>query len=196
MVLGVLQKMRKRVRRGDMWFIDAPEGVGCEQQGDRVFLAMSTEICHEKSDLVIGILGTRKENKETKKTLQETQFIITTDYGLKYDTVFMAEQIIRIDRQRLKYYCGHLTEHKMQEANKAASIALGMLEPINNKYIRVLIDYINMLDKDLILYKSQQIKILKEERIEELKNYCEEYKYDHRVFLEKYLLFKEVENIG
>jgi hypothetical protein len=53
-----------------------------------------------------------------------------------------------------------------------------------------------MLDKDLILYKSPNIQTLKEERIEELKSYCESYNYDYRVFLEKYLLFKEVENIG
>jgi mRNA-degrading endonuclease toxin of MazEF toxin-antitoxin module len=195
MVLGVFKKMRKRVRRADVWYLNTPDGIGCEQQGDRVFLVTSTQICHDNSELVIGLLGTKLENKEDKERLQDTHFVITTEYGLKQDTVFMAEQIIRIDRQRLMFYCTHIDSFKMQEANRAMSVALGMFEPRNNKYIRLLIDHINILDKDMLLYKSPQLKEQREERLKDLIEYCEEYNYDYRVFLDKYLLFKEVENI-
>jgi mRNA interferase MazF len=191
MVLGVFSSMRKRIRRGDIWFINTPEGIGCEQQGDRVALVISPDICQEKSDNVIVLLGTKQE----KKVDLQTQFVVNTDWGLKYDTVFMAEQIKSVDRQRFMMYCTHLDNFKMQEAHKAMCVAQGLLEPINNKYIKLLIDYINMLDQELITYQSASVQKLREEKIIELKEYCEEYRYDYRVFLERYLLFKEVENI-
>jgi hypothetical protein len=108
----------------------------------------------------------------------------------------MAEQVLRVDRQRFQMYCTHVDDYMMQQHSKPITVALGLLEPINNNYIRLLIDYINMLDKDLLLYKSHEIEQLREERLEELKSYCKQYNYDYRVFLDRYLLFKEVENIG
>lgn len=191
MVAGVYKKkMNKVVRRGDIWFVNLPEGVGSEQQGDRVALVVSNDTGNEKSPTVIVILGT----KWNKKDDLQTQFVVSTDYGLKYDTVFMAEQMLRIDKQRLLFYITHVDSFKMQEADKAMSIALGMFAFFNIEYVKALINKINRLDQESLQYPVKNNR--RDELLDEVRAYCSKYGYDSKMFLDKYLIFKEVEMCG
>jgi mRNA-degrading endonuclease toxin of MazEF toxin-antitoxin module len=178
------------VRRGDILFVNVPEGVGSEQQGDRVALVVSADVANAVSPIITVLLGT----KYNKKDDQQSQFVVSTDYGLKFDTVFMAEQIIRIDKQRIKFYITYVDNYKMKEAEKAMSVALGMSEFFNVEYVKAIIEKINKIDAESLLHPDNKNKRL--DVINELNTYCEKFGYNSRVFLDKYLLFKEVELCG
>jgi mRNA interferase MazF len=190
MVLGVFSSMRKNIKRGQIWFVDLPEAVGSEQKGKRPALVVSADI-NGNSTVYTVLVGTRKEKKED----QQSQFTITTDYGLDSDTVFMAEQMKSLDEQRFLFYITRVDDFKMREADQAMAIHLGIFAFFNIEYVKLLIEQINKIDADSLQYPIDENKKL--DVMNELDIYCTKYGYNSRVFLDKYLLFKgEVELSG
>lgn len=177
------------VRRGQIWFASLPEGVGSEQIGSRPVLIVSNDKGNEESNIVTVLVGTKKNKKDDL----QTQFTVPAHFGLKFDTVFMAEQILRIDKQRLQYYITIVNGFKMQECDKAMGIALGMFEFFNIEHVKALIDEINMLDKQINMLSYCNRAELREQKMLELKIYCSKYGYSHKTFLEKYRVMKGVE---
>jgi mRNA-degrading endonuclease toxin of MazEF toxin-antitoxin module len=64
-----------------------------------------------------------------KKTKQPTHSLIEGIENLSSPSVVLAEQLITIDKVRVKKYLGKVPEVQMQGINKAVSISLGLEQP-------------------------------------------------------------------
>lgn len=112
------------IKRGELYFADLSPVVGSEQGGIRPVLVVQNDIGNKYSPTVIVAAITSKLNKAKLPTHME---ISSREYGLEKDSVILLEQIRTIDKTRLKEKIGELSEHKMNQVNKAMLISLGVI---------------------------------------------------------------------
>ena len=112
------------IKRGELYFADLSPVIGSEQGGIRPVLVVQNDIGNKYSPTVIVAAITSKLNKAKLPTHME---LSSREYGLEKDSVILLEQIRTIDKTRLKEKIGELTEHKMNQVNKAMLISLGVI---------------------------------------------------------------------
>ena len=112
------------IKRGDMFYADLSPVVGSEQGGIRPVLVIQNNMGNKYSPTVIVSAITSQMNKNRLPTHIELD---SEEFGLKSDSVVLAEQIRTIDKSRLKEKIGHITDSEiMNQVNNAIGISFGL----------------------------------------------------------------------
>ncbi len=114
------------VRRGDMFYADLSPVVGSEQGGIRPVLVIQNDMGNKYSPTVIVSAITSQLSKNKLPTHIE---LTSREFGLKADSVVLAEQIRTIDKSRLKEKIGHIDDNRiMSRINNALGVSFGLEE--------------------------------------------------------------------
>ena len=109
-----------------MFYADLSPVVGSEQGGVRPVVIVQNDRGNKYSPTVIAAAITSQTNKNKLPTHIE---IGSEDYGLKSDSVILAEQIRTIDKSRLKERIGHIDDESvMNRINSAIGVSFGLEE--------------------------------------------------------------------
>lgn len=113
-------------RRGDIYLVDLGTNTGSEQGGCRPVLLLQNDVGnHYAPTLIVAPISSRY----WKKSKQPTHSLIDGIANLSSPSVVLAEQLITIDKVRVKKYLGKVPEEQMQDINKAVRISLGLEQP-------------------------------------------------------------------
>ena len=100
--------------------------IGSEQGGIRPDLVIQNDTGNKYSPTVIVSAITSQLNKNKLPTHIELD---SKEFGLKSDSVILAEQIRTIDKSRLKEKIGHIEDDRiMGKINNALGISFGLEE--------------------------------------------------------------------
>lgn len=114
------------VRRGDMFYADLSPVIGSEQGGIRPVLVIQNDTGNKYSPTVIVSAITSQLSKNRLPTHIELD---SKEFGLKSDSVVLAEQIRTIDKSRLKEKIGHIDNNiVMNRINNALGVSFGLEE--------------------------------------------------------------------
>ena len=114
------------VKRGDMFYADLSPVIGSEQGGIRPVLVIQNDTGNKYSPTVIVSAITSQLNKNKLPTHIELD---SEEFGLKTDSVVLAEQIRTIDKSRLKEKIGHIGDTGiMDRVNNALGVSFGLEE--------------------------------------------------------------------
>ena len=114
------------VKRGDMFYADLSPVVGSEQGGIRPVLIIQNDLGNKYSPTVIAAAITSQTGKNKLPTHIE---IDSKEYGLKSDSVVLAEQIRTIDKSRLREKIGHIDDNvTLGKINNALGVSFGLEE--------------------------------------------------------------------
>jgi len=114
------------IKRGDMFYADLSPVIGSEQGGIRPVLIIQNDTGNKYSPTVIAAAITSQMNKNRLPTHIE---IGSEEFGLKADSVVLAEQIRTIDKSRLKEKIGHIDDNRvMNRINNALGVSFGLEE--------------------------------------------------------------------
>ncbi len=112
------------IKRGDMFYADLSPVIGSEQGGVRPVLIIQNDRGNRYSPTVIAAAITSQTGKTKLPTHIE---IDSKSYGLKADSVVLAEQIRTIDKSRLKEKIGHIDDGKIiDKINNAIGVSFGL----------------------------------------------------------------------
>ena len=112
------------IKRGDMFYADLSPVVGSEQGGKRPVLIIQNDMGNKYSPTVIAAAITSQVNKNKLPTHIEIE---SDEFGLKSDSVILAEQIRTIDKSRLKEKIGHINDEEiMDKINNALGVSFGL----------------------------------------------------------------------
>ena len=114
------------IKRGDMFYADLSPVIGSEQGGVRPVLIIQNDVGNKHSPTVIAAAIT----SQTGKTKLPTHIELgSEEFGLKSDSVVLAEQIRTIDKSRLKEKIGHINDlNVMNRINNALGVSFGLGE--------------------------------------------------------------------
>jgi len=114
------------IKRGDMFYADLSPVVGSEQGGIRPVLVIQNNTGNKYSPTVIVSAITSQMNKNRLPTHIELD---SKEFGLKADSVVLAEQIRTIDKSRLKEKIGHIDNDSiMNRIDNALGVSFGLTE--------------------------------------------------------------------
>ena len=114
------------IKRGDMFYADLSPVIGSEQGGIRPVLIIQNDMGNKYSPTVIAAAITSQMNKSRLPTHIELD---SEEFGLKADSVVLAEQIRTIDKSRLKEKIGHIDDNRvMNRINSALGVSFGLEE--------------------------------------------------------------------
>ena len=118
----MIYKEYPKVHRGEIFYADLGETVGSEQYGVRPVLIIQNDKGNENgpTTVVVGITS------KLKKMHLPTHLYLGKRFGLSKESVLLAEQIITLDRQRIKGYIGTVDDVTMERVEEAIEISLGM----------------------------------------------------------------------
>ena len=109
-----------------MFYADLSPVVGSEQGGIRPVLIIQNDTGNKYSPTVIAAAITSQVNKNKLPTHIE---IGSDEFGLKSDSVILAEQIRTIDKSRLKEKIGHIDDAEIiSRINNALGVSFGLEE--------------------------------------------------------------------
>ncbi len=114
--------MRKRIRRGDIFYADLDPVTGSEQGNFRPVLVVQNNTGNKFSPTVIVIPLT----SNLRKNPLPTHVHISKTCGLDRDSLALIEQIRAIDRSRIDNYIGFADENAMLKVDKAIEISVGL----------------------------------------------------------------------
>ena len=111
------------VMRGDIFYANLNHGIGSEQRGYRPVLIIQNNIGNKFSPTVIVAVITGKVHYKARLP---THCLLNSSPGLSVPSMVLLEQIITIDKRRLKRYVGRISEEEITSINKALSISVGL----------------------------------------------------------------------
>lgn len=112
------------IKRGDIFKLQGnKETIGSEQKGDRFCVIIQNDVGNTYSPTVIVALATTQ-----CKTQIPTHTTLTDKCnGLpKTDSLILCEQIMTVDKKRLMYKTGFVSEKDMDKVDKSLRISLGL----------------------------------------------------------------------
>ena len=113
-------------RRGDIYLVDLGTNTGSKQGGCRPVLLLQNDVGnHYAPTLIVAPISSRY----WKKSKQPTHSLIEGIENLVSPSVVLAEQLITIDKVRVKKYLGKVPEEQMQGINQAVMVSLGLEQP-------------------------------------------------------------------
>ena len=115
--------MNDCIVRGDIFYANLKHGIGSEQSGYRPVLIIQNNMGNQFSPTVIVAVITG--NVHYKARLP-THCLLNLSPTLSIPSMVLFEQIITIDKRRLKKYAGRISEEEITSINKALSISLGL----------------------------------------------------------------------
>ena len=111
------------VMRGDLFYASLSHGIGSEQRGYRPVLIIQNNIGNKFSPTVIVAVITGKVHYKARLP---THCLLNLPSALSIPSMVLLEQIITIDKRRLKKYLGRISEEEITFINKALSVSLGL----------------------------------------------------------------------
>ena len=111
------------IKRGDIFYADLRPVVGSEQGGIRPVLIIQNDTGNKHSPTVICAAITSQMHKSKLPTHVELD---SARYDMVKDSVILLEQLITIDKRRLKDKVCHLDNDIIGQVNKALSVSLEM----------------------------------------------------------------------
>ena len=109
------------IRRGDIYYADLRPVIGSEQGGIRPVLIIQNDVGNVHSPTVICAAITSKMNKAKLPTHVSLD---CGKYDLMKDSVVLLEQLVTIDKTRLKDKVCHLDHQILFQVDKALEISL------------------------------------------------------------------------
>ena len=109
--------------RGDIFYANLNHGVGSEQRGYRPVLVIQNNIGNRFSPTVIVAVITGKIHYKARLP---THCLLKGPCSLSVPSIVLLEQIITIDKKRLKRYVGRISEEEIFYVNKALTISVGL----------------------------------------------------------------------
>lgn len=110
-----------KLSRGEIYYADLGEGVGCEQKGLRPVLIIQNDMGNKFSETTIIAPIT---SQTTKSKIPTHISISKKDSMLAMDSMVLMEQIRIIDKSRIRNRVGKLDEASMKKINVAICISL------------------------------------------------------------------------
>lgn len=109
-------------RRGDIYFADLGDRLGCEQTGTRPILVIQNDIGNKFAPTLTVLPIT----SNIKKMTLPTHTVLPPDTVLKRESMVMAEQIVTIDKNRVLSYVGQLDNIHLNSVMEAVQIHIGV----------------------------------------------------------------------
>lgn len=115
--------IKRKIERGDIYFVDFGIGYGSEQRGYRPVLVIQNDVGNTYSKTVIVASITTKTKKMNKTP---THCYIGRNGGLFKNSIVLLEQLSTVDKFRLERYVGHLSNNSINRINKALAVSVGL----------------------------------------------------------------------
>lgn len=116
-------KMKRKYKRGEIYYADLSPVVGSEQGGYRPVLILQNNKGNKYSSTVIVASITSRLSKHRLPTHVDMSSI-----RLKKHSIALLEQLRTIDKARMKEYIGKATKAEMKEIEVALLISVGIKE--------------------------------------------------------------------
>lgn len=133
----------KKVKRGDIYYI-APTGAtsGSEQGGYRPAVILSNNANNLFSPVIEIAYLTKQEKHEIPTHVSILSSV--------YDSTALCEQIMTVDKKRLRSYIGHLTKEELDGIDDACMVSLDLkgMGTMVKKYRKKIADLERKLDKE------------------------------------------------
>ena len=111
------------VKRGEIYWVDLPPGVGSEQTGHRPGLIIQNDRGNTSSPTTIVA------NITSQPRRQRYPFHVpftARESGLPLDSTVLCEQVVTVDLKRVEGFLGALGREKMREVDAALHWSLGL----------------------------------------------------------------------
>lgn len=105
------------MRRGEIYYINNENAVGCEQRGIRPAVIVGNDVGNKYSPVLLVVYFTLQHKKA-----------LPTHVYVRGQGTALCEQIFTIDKTRLLQKKGECSSSDMERINKALRISLGMEE--------------------------------------------------------------------
>ena len=105
------------MKRGEIYYIENCNAVGCEQRGIRPAVIVGNDVGNKYSPVLLVVYFTLQRKKH-----------LPTHVYVRGQGIALCEQIFTIDKTRLLQKKGECTSSDMERINKALLISLGMEE--------------------------------------------------------------------
>ena len=115
--------MKDYIVRGDIFYANLNTGVGSEQSGYRPVLVIQNNTGNRFSPTIIVAAVTGKIHYKARLP---THCMLSSAKTLSIPSMVMMEQIVTIDKMRLKKYVGRVSNTDIVLINKALSISVGL----------------------------------------------------------------------
>lgn len=109
--------------RGEIYYADLDSVVGSEQMGTRPVLILQNNVGNHFARTVIIAPITSRVHAKSKLPIHSYIGMIGR---MKYPSVVMLEQLQTLDKRRIGYYVGKLSEEKMRDVTKALCVSLAI----------------------------------------------------------------------
>lgn len=113
--------MRRKIRRGELYYADLNPVVGSEQGGERPVLIIQNNIGNKHSPTAVVVAITSKLCKSNLPTHVKLNFS-----KLPKNSMALLEQIRTIDKRRISMYIGKLSQEEMEMIESALLLSVGM----------------------------------------------------------------------
>ncbi|MHB8130003.1 MAG: type II toxin-antitoxin system PemK/MazF family toxin [Mobilitalea sp.] len=117
--------MRTKVVRGDIFYANLQRGLGSEQQGYRPVVIIQNNIGnrHSSTTIIVPITG-----QVEKKAYVPTHCVLEKIDGLEVPSMVLLEQIMTVDKSRLRRYVGRVEKEDMIRIESALKISIGLCQ--------------------------------------------------------------------
>jgi mRNA interferase MazF len=112
----------RRVKRGEIWWLDWSPGRGSEQTGRRPGLVIQNDLGNEFAPTTIVAALTTRAGRAYPVLVA----ISSDESGLPRDSIVNLAQILTVTKRRLSRKAGELSEDRMAEVDEALAISLGL----------------------------------------------------------------------
>jgi len=112
------------IKRGDIYYADLRPVVGSEQGGIRPVIIIQNDMGNRHSPTVICAAITSRMNKAKLPTHVELD---SNKCDIVKDSVILLEQLLTIDKKRLKDKVCHLDSSMLFKVDKALEVSLELL---------------------------------------------------------------------
>lgn len=116
-----MNRDKKLILRGDIYYADLGSTIGCEQNGIRPILILQNNIGNRYSPTIIVAIITSSE-KKCLPTHVKIPGVHSTNHG----SFVLLEQIRTIDRSRLRERLGSLDNEYLNLVDEALKISIGL----------------------------------------------------------------------
>lgn len=115
--------MSKKVVRGDIFYANLKKVLGSEQQGYRPVLIIQNNVGNRYSSTTIIVPFTGKVDE---KADVPTHCILENITGLEIPSMVLSEQIMTVDKSRLRRYVGRVEKEDMIRIDRSLKISIGL----------------------------------------------------------------------
>ncbi|MCM0582972.1 type II toxin-antitoxin system PemK/MazF family toxin [Weissella diestrammenae] len=121
-----MEKVRKEIHRGDIWYANLEFGkVGSEQGGVRPVLIIQNDIGNLYAPTTIIAPISTKELKKLQPTHVKLPGTVSGT-GVNRDSTILMEQIRVVDKNRIQDKIGRLPDTMLKATDRALLISLGL----------------------------------------------------------------------